>query len=52
MKPPNLLDKKMANLQKLPTGFHDVPDSLQRLERIAVAHERRLDQIQSERLER
>src|ERR1039457_5212801 len=32
-------------------SFEDIRDSLQRLERIAVAHERRLDEIQSERLE-
>jgi hypothetical protein len=32
-------------------SFDDIRDSLQRLERIAVAHERRLDEIQSERLE-
>ena len=28
-------------------NFEDIRDSLQRLERIAIAHERRLDEIQS-----
>jgi hypothetical protein len=28
-------------------SFEDIRDSLQRLERIAIAHERRLDEIQS-----
>jgi hypothetical protein len=32
-------------------GLEDIRDSLQRLERIAVAHERPLDEIQSARLE-
>jgi len=28
-------------------SFEDIRDSLQRLERIAIAHERRLDEIQN-----